>query len=157
MTGWRIGYAAGPVALIRAMSKVQGQSTSNPSHIAQVAAKQALSGPQDCVAEMREVFDQRRVRMLEMLRAINGVECPEPRGAFYAFPDLSAYVGRQGPDGVIEDDVALAGYLVQHGRIAVVPGSGFGAPGRVRLSYACSMSDIEQGLERMTGALGKLS
>jgi aspartate aminotransferase len=157
MTGWRIGYAAGPVALIRAMSKVQGQSTSNPSHIAQVAAKQALSGPQDCVAEMREVFDQRRVRMLEMLRAIDGVECPEPRGAFYAFPDLSAYVGRQGPDGVIEDDVALAGYLVQHGRIAVVPGSGFGAPGRVRLSYACSMSDIEQGLERMTGALGKLS
>ena len=157
MTGWRIGYAAGPATLIKAMSKIQSQSTSNPSHIAQVAAKQAVGGPQDCIAEMRAVFDQRRVRILELLRAIDGVECPEPRGAFYAFPDASAFVGREGPDGVIADDVALAAYLVEHGKVAVVPGSGFGAPGRLRLSYACSMENIEKGLARMTEALGALS
>lgn len=158
MTGWRIGYAAGPIELIRAMSKIQGQSTSNPSHIAQIAAKQAVSGPQECVAEMREVFDQRRRRMLELLRSIDGIECPEPRGAFYAFPDASAFVGRRTAKGeAIDDDVALASYLVEEGRIAVVPGSGFGAPGRLRLSYACSMEDIETGVGRLGEALGKLS
>ena len=158
MTGWRIGYAAGPIELIRAMSKIQGQSTSNPSHIAQVAAKQAISGPQECVAEMRAVFDQRRRRMLELLRAIDGIECPEPRGAFYAFPDASAFLGRRSVGGqVIDDDVALASYLVEEGRIAVVPGSGFGAPGRLRLSYACSMENIENGIARLAEALGNLS
>jgi aspartate aminotransferase len=157
MTGWRIGYATGPAALIKAMSMIQGQSTSNASHIAQVAAKQAVGGPQECVAEMREVFDQRRRRMLELLRAIPGVECPEPLGAFYAFPDLSAFIDKRTAAGTeLPDDVSLAGYLVDEGQIAVVPGSGFGAPGRVRLSYACSMEDIEKGLARMAEALGAL-
>jgi len=157
MTGWRIGYAAGPVELIRAMATIQGQSTSNPSHIAQVAALAALTGPQECVATMRAAFDQRRREMVARLRAIPGVSLHEPLGAFYCFPDLSAHVGRRAPSGAaIADDVALCNYLVEEGRVAVVPGSGFGAPGFVRLSYACSMDEIRNGLDRMGEALGRL-
>src|SRR5438477_506741 len=98
MTGWRIGYTAGPLPLIKAMAKIQGQSTSNPAHIAQIAALAALTGPQDCVAEMRAAFDQRRIAMVKLLRAIPGVSCREPKGAFYAFPDVSAYVGKKPPE-----------------------------------------------------------
>ncbi len=158
MTGWRIGYTAGPVELVKAMAKIQGQSTSGAAHIAQVAAVAALTGPQECVAEMRAAFDERRQAMVRLLRAIPGVECREPLGAFYAFPDLSAYVGRRTPAGnVLEDDVALASFLVEAGKIAIVPGSGFGAPGFARLSYACSMADIEKGLGRLRDALATLS
>ncbi len=157
MTGWRIGYAAGPPELIGAMAKIQGQSTSNASHIAQIAALAALSGPQECVAEMRAAFDTRRKEMVARLRAIDGVSCTEPAGAFYAFPDLSAYIGRKTSEGrTIEDDVALCDYLLTAGRIAIVPGTGFGAPGCARLSYACSMDDIRTGLDRMAEALGAL-
>ena len=157
MTGWRIGYAAGPVELVRAMGTIQGQSTSNPSHIAQVAALAALTGPQECVAEMRDAFDERRREMVARLRAMPGVSLHEPLGAFYCFPDLSAHVGRRAPSGAaIGDDVALCNYLVEEGRVAVVPGSGFGAPGFVRLSYACSMGEIRNGLDRMGEALGRL-
>jgi len=154
MTGWRIGYTAGPLPLIKAMAKIQGQSTSNAATVAQVAAVAALTGPQDCVAEMRAAFDQRRITMVKLLRAIPGVSCREPRGAFYAFPDLSFYLGKQSPDGhTIADDVALCDWLVEVGKVAVVPGSGFGAPGFVRLSYACSMQDIEAGVGRLGKAL----
>jgi aspartate aminotransferase len=157
MTGWRIGYAAGPIELIRAMGTIQGQSTSNPSHIAQVAAMAALTGPQDCVGVMRAAFDERRGEMVARLRAMPGVHLHEPRGAFYCFPDLSAHVGRRVPSGSpLVDDVALCNYLVEDGRVAVVPGSGFGAPGFVRLSYACSMDEIRNGLDRMGEALGRL-
>jgi aspartate aminotransferase len=107
---------------------------------------------------MRVQFDARRKRMVELLNDIPGVSCQEPKGAFYAFPDVSTYVGKKTADGkVIEDDVALAEYLVEVGNIALVPGSGFGCPGFARLSYACSMDDIEKGLARMKEALGKLS
>ncbi len=158
MTGWRIGYTAGPVELVKAIAKIQGQSTSGASHIAQVAAVAALTGPQECVAEMRAAFDERRKAMVRLLNAIPEVSCREPMGAFYAFPDVSAYVGRRTPAGnVLEDDVALASYLVEAGKIAIVPGSGFGAPGFARLSYACSMADIEKGLGRMGEALATLS
>jgi aspartate aminotransferase len=158
MTGWRIGYTAGPLPLIKAMAKVQGQSTSNPSHISQVAALAALTGPQDCVAEMRKAFDERRIAMVKLLRAIPGVQCREPRGAFYAFPDLSAFVGKKTPEGaILDDDVQLCDWLVEVGKVAVVPGSGFGAPGFVRLSYACSMQDIETGVGRLGKSLGTLS
>ena len=158
MTGWRIGYAAGPVELIRAMGTIQGQSTSNPTHVAQVAALAALTGPQECVAEMRAAFDERRREMVARLRAMPGVTLHEPLGAFYCFPDLSAHVGRRAPSGaVIADDVALCNYLVEEGRVAVVPGYGFGAPGFVRLSYACSMGEIRTGLDRMGEALGRLA
>lgn len=158
MTGWRIGYATGPAELIGAMSKIQSQSTSGASHAAQAAALTALTGPQDALGVMRETFDRRRRRMVELLRAIDGVTCPEPGGAFYCFPDASAYIGRRGPEGqTIGDDVALASYLVDHGKVAVVPGSAFGAPGCLRLSYACSMEDIENGVGRLGEALGRLS
>jgi aspartate aminotransferase len=157
MTGWRIGYAAGPAELIKAMSTIQGQSTSNPTHVAQVAALAALTGSQDCVARMREIFDGRRREMVSRLTAIPGVGLHEPRGAFYCFPDVSAHVGRRTPSGaVIADDVELCNYLLEEGRVAVVPGSGFGAPGFVRLSYACSMDDIRGGVDRMAEALGRL-
>jgi aspartate aminotransferase len=158
MTGWRIGYTAGPVPLIKAMAKIQGQATSNPTHIAQLAALAALTGPQDCVGEMRAAFNDRRLAIVKLLRAIPGVQCREPKGAFYAFPDVSAYVGKKSPEGhILDDDVQLCDWLVEVGKVAVVPGSGFGAPGFVRLSYACSMQDIEVGVGRMAKALATLS
>jgi aspartate aminotransferase len=157
MTGWRIGYTAGPLPLIKAMSKIQGQSTSNASHISQIAALAALTGPQDCVATMRAAFDQRRVEMVKLLRAIPGVSCREPKGAFYAFPDVSTFIGKKSPEGsILDDDVQLCDWLVEVGKVAVVPGSGFGAPGFVRLSYACSMSNIQDGVGRLAHALGSL-
>jgi aspartate aminotransferase len=157
MTGWRIGYAAGPQSLIKAMAKIQGQSTSGASHIAQVAAREALRGDQGCVAEMREAFDARRREMVALLRAIPGVACNEPLGAFYAFPDVSAFVGRSTRAGErIDSDVKLAEFLIEEAQVALVPGSGFGAPGFVRLSYACSMEDIRTGLARVKDALATL-
>ena len=161
MTGWRIGYTAVADAalapLVKAMAKIQGQSTSNPTHIAQIATIAALTGPQDCVATMRAAFDERRLAMVARLRAIPGVTCREPKGAFYAFPNVAAFVGKTTPEGkVLADDVALCDWLVDAGKVAVVPGSGFGAPGFVRLSYACSMANIEKGVDRLAQALGSL-
>jgi aspartate aminotransferase len=157
MTGWRIGYTAGPLPLIKAMAKVQGQSTSNPAHIAQIATLAALTGPQDCVETMRQAFDERRREMVKLLRQIPHVECREPRGAFYAFPDVSWYVGKRSPEGhILDDDVQLCDWLVEIGKVAVVPGSGFGAPGHVRLSYACGMEQIRDGVSRMARALAGL-
>ncbi len=161
MTGWRIGYTAtsGPTLrpLSKAMSKIQSQSTSNAAHIAQVATLAALTGPQDCVGTMRKAFDERRVEMVRMLRAIPGVACREPKGAFYAFPDLSAYVGKTTPDGkVLADDASLCDWVLDAGKVALVPGSGFGAPGFVRLSYATSMKTIQTGLERLAATLATL-
>jgi aspartate aminotransferase len=158
MTGWRIGYTAGPLPLIKAMAKIQGQSTSNPTNLAQTATLAALTGSQDCVQMMRKAFDERRVEMMKLLRAIPNVKCREPKGAFYAFPDLSAYIGKKSPEGhILDDDVQLCDWLVEIGKVAVVPGSGFGAPGFVRLSYACSMQDIEVGVGRLGKALATLS
>jgi aspartate aminotransferase len=157
MTGWRLGYTCGPRALIAAMATLQGQSTSNPTSIAQAAGVAALEGPQEPVEEMRKEFDRRRQKIVALLGAIPGVACFDPRGAFYAFPDVSAYVGRAPKNGVpLEDDVALCDYLLDVGRVAVVPGSGFGAPGYVRLSYATSMENITRGVERMAEALAAL-
>ncbi len=157
MTGWRIGYAAGPLSIIKAMSKIQGQSTSNPTHIAQTATLAALTGPQDCVETMRKAFDERRIEMVKLLRGIPGVDCREPKGAFYAFPNVSAHVGKTAPNGTkLADDVALCDWLVEEARVAVVPGSGFGAPGHVRLSYACSMANIKEGVRRLHEALVSL-
>ncbi len=158
MTGWRIGYTAGPIELIKAMSKIQGQSTSGATHIAQYAALAALEGPQDCVAEMRAAFDQRRLEIVERLRAVPGVKCQEPLGAFYVFPDFSAFLGKKTPEGkTLDDDVALCGYLVEEGKVAVVPGSAFGAPGFLRFSYACSLEDVKRGVERVKTTLARLT
>jgi len=161
MTGWRIGYTATTAALaplIKAMSKIQGQSTSNATHAAQIATFAALTGTQEPVETMRKAFDERRVEMVKLLRAIPDVQCREPKGAFYAFPDISAYVGKTTPDGKkLATDVELCDWLVDVGRVAVVPGSGFGAPGHVRLSYACSMPNIIEGVGRLGRALGTLT
>jgi aspartate aminotransferase len=157
MTGWRIGYTTGPSELIKGMNTMQSQATSGAAHIAQIAAAAALTGPQECVAQMRAAFDERRVEIVRRLRAIPGASCREPLGAFYAFPDLSAFIGRRTPSGTaIADDVALCGFLLETGKVAVVPGSGFGAPGFVRLSYACAMADIVKGVDRIGEALGQL-
>ena len=160
MTGWRIGYTAVTAKLaplIKAMSTIQGQSTSNPAHIAQVATLAALTGPQDCVEVMRKAFDERRIAMVKLLRAIPHVECREPKGAFYAFPDLGAYLGKTTPEGKrLAADAELCDWLLDTCGVAVVPGSGFGAPGHVRLSYACSMQSIQDGVTRLGAALATL-
>ena len=139
------------------MSTLQGQSTSNVTSIAQAAAIAALEGPQEPVETMRKEFDRRRETMVARLREIPGVTCLDPQGAFYAFPDVSTYVGRKTDKGqVLSDDVALCDYLLDAGKVAVVPGSGFGAPGFARLSYATSMDNITKGLDRMAETLSKL-
>jgi aspartate aminotransferase len=158
MTGWRLGYTCGPKGLIDAMNTLQGQSTSNVTSIAQAAAIAALEGTQQPVEDMRVEFDKRRQRIVALLRAIPGVTCYDPEGAFYAFPNVAAYVGKSTKDGkVIKDDVALCEHLLDVGKVAVVPGSGFGAPGYVRLSYATSMKNIEEGVKRIAETLASLS
>jgi len=152
MTGWRIGFFGGPKELVQAMDTLQGQSTTNATHIAQIAALAALTGPDAPIEAMRVEFDRRRQRMVELLRAIPGVKLAEPKGAFYAFPDVSHYVR-----GAIKDDVALAEHILEKGRVAVVPGTGFLAPGFLRLSYATSMQNIEAGVGRMAEALALLA
>jgi aspartate aminotransferase len=148
MTGWRIGFCAGPKELVKAMDTLQGQSTTNPTAIAQAAALAAITGPLDTVNAMHAEFDRRRRAMVERLRAIPNVKLVEPEGAFYCFPDFSAYFKG--------DDIALADFLLEKGRVAVVPGSGFFAPGFLRLSYATSMALVEEGTARIAKALSDL-
>ncbi len=157
MTGWRLGFAAAPAEVIRAMTTLQSQSTSNPSSITQAAAVAALTGPQECVAVMAREFARRRKVVVERLRAIPGVRTTMPEGAFYVFPDVSAYFGRTGPDGRIASANDLATYLLQHAEVATVPGEGFGAPAHIRISYAAPVSALEDGIARIARALGELS
>jgi aspartate aminotransferase len=144
--------------IIAGMSTLQGQSTTNAASVSQAAALAAVTGPDDDLDRMRLEFDRRRLIMLDGLRAIPGVTCVEPKGAFYAFPDVTAFLGRSTPSGRrIDDDLALSEYLLDEARVAVVPGSAFFAPGFVRLSYATSQANIEKALARMATALGKLT
>ena len=158
MTGWRIGFCAGPRPLIEAMTTIQGQSTTNPTAIAQAAALAAITGPQDVVESMRQEFDRRRRVMIDRLRAIPGLALVhEPEGAFYCFPDLRAFIGRSPAGGApIGDDLALANHILDRGRVALVPGSGFLAPGFARLSYAASLDVVEEGCRRLGAALAEL-
>jgi aspartate aminotransferase len=157
MTGWRVGFAMAPPPVIEAMDTLQGQSTTNAAAVSQAAALAAIEGSTDEVEKMRQAFDSRRKYMVQALRAIPGVKCVEPKGAFYAFPDLSAFNGKQTPSGkIIDGDPSLCDYLIEEARVAVVPGSAFYAPGFVRLSYATSQANIEKGVARMGEALGKL-
>jgi len=156
MTGWRIGYTAAPVELVKAMTALQSQSTSNPTSIAQAAAAAALTGPQDSVAAMAKEFLARRDLVVERLRAIPGVQTTVPEGAFYIFPDVSAHFGKRGPDGPVRTANDLATYLLRHAGVAVVPGEGFGAPAHVRISYAAKRSALEDGLARIGRALSAL-
>ncbi|MGD9391159.1 MAG: pyridoxal phosphate-dependent aminotransferase [Thioalkalispiraceae bacterium] len=146
MTGWRIGYAAGPAELIKAMKKIQSQSTSNPTSISQVAATAALNGDQSCVAEMLKAFKARHDLVIDGLNTINGFHCLRGDGTFYAFPDVRGLIARL--DG-IETDVQLAEYLLEKAEIALVPGSAFGLEGHLRLSFATSTENLETALERL--------
>jgi aspartate aminotransferase len=157
MTGWRIGYAAGPKPLLTAMANIQSQSTSNPCSISQKAAVAALKlgGP---FTEMMVVeFDRRRKVMVQRLNAIPGVSCRMPGGAFYAFPNIGGVLGRTGPNGPVASPQALANYLLKEAHVAVVPGEPFGSQQHIRLSYATSMDTITKGLDRIAAAFGKLT
>jgi aspartate aminotransferase len=160
MTGWRIGYAAGPRALIRAMTDVQSQVTSNPSSVAQWAAVEALSGPQDEVAKMAGEFDRRRRLIIGGLNALPGVSCVMPKGAFYAFANVSGLFGRTWTHGdtrtTLKGSLDVTGFLLEAARVAVVPGLDFGSDAHVRFSYATSDALISEGLARMKAAIATI-
>ncbi|SDE73364.1 aspartate aminotransferase [Variovorax sp. CF079] len=157
MTGWRVGYGCGPLALIDAMTKIQMQVNSHTSSISQAAAAAALEGPQDELERRRAIFQGRRDLLLARFGTIPGLRTPKPEGAFYLFPDCRHFMGQSTPDGtLLADDVALSSYLLDEG-VSVVPGSGFGMPGFLRLSYATSDEMLRLAAERIACALGKLS
>ncbi len=156
MTGWRIGYAAGPRPLIEAMAAIQSQSTSNPTSIAQRAAVEALRGPQDFTEMMVKCFDARRRLMVDGLNRITGIRCLLPQGAFYTFPNISGVLGRQRPSGAVRTAADLAAYLLEEARVATVSGEPFGSGDHLRLSYATSEENIRKGLDRIADALSKL-
>jgi aspartate aminotransferase len=157
MTGWRIGYGAGPRDLIRAMTDVQSQVTSNPSSIAQWAAVEALAGPQDDVVKMAAEFDRRRRLIVQGLNALPGVRCVMPKGAFYAFANVSGLFGkRSGSTGKLAGSADVAEFLLDAAQVAVVPGADFGSDAHVRLSYATSTELIREGLARMDAAIRTL-
>jgi aspartate aminotransferase len=156
MTGWRIGYTAGPAELIKVMTSIQSQSTSNPTSIAQKAAVRALSGPQEPVDEMVQVFQQRRDLIVQRLNAIDGVSCFNPQGAFYVFPNFSSWLGRTDETQRLSNSVELADYLLTNAQVALVPGVSFGAEGYERLSFATSTENIEKGLNRIEETLPNL-
>jgi len=153
MTGWRIGYCAGPAAIIAAMDNIQSQSTSNPTSISQVAAEMALNGDQACIQPMLAAFRERHRFVVDGLNAIPGVQCVDSGGAFYAFPDVRAAITRLHAAGKLKvaNDLALTEYLLEHG-VAVVPGSAFGAEGYIRLSFATSMANLEAAISRISKA-----
>jgi aspartate aminotransferase len=152
MTGWRVGWMAGPADVIKAATNLQSHLSSNVCNVAQRAALEAVSGPLDAVAEMRAAFDRRRRSIVELLSAIPGVRCPTPRGAFYAYPAVQELIGKELRGSRIDDTVGLAAAILEHAEVAVVPGEAFGTPGFLRLSYALADDDLRTGVERM-GAL----
>jgi len=152
MTGWRLGYALGPGPVIAAMQKLQSQSTSNPTSIVQKAAVAALNGPQDCVLEMRQDYIKLRDKVVAGLRAIPGLTCAAPNGAFYAYPNVSHYFGRGGMESASD----AARKLLHEAHVVVVPGEAFGTQEHVRMSYAVAEQNLERGLERMRTFFAKL-
>ena len=156
MTGWRIGYAAGPKPIIKAMTDVQSQVTSNPTSVAQWAAVEALGGPQDEVAKMVGEFDRRRRVIVDALNAIPGVRCVMPKGAFYAFPNISALFGKRSRGGVLRGSADVCAFLLDEARIATVAGVDFGSDAHIRLSYATGLDTIKEGLRRMDAAVRTL-
>jgi aspartate aminotransferase len=156
MTGWRVGYTAGPREIIRAMDGLQSQVTSNPTSIAQRAAVAALVGSQEPTRRMREEFDRRRRFIVERLTAMAGVTCLNPQGAFYVFPNVSGTYGRRHGERSVTNSTEFAAYLLDAARIAVVPGVEFGSDAHIRISYATSMHNIEKGMDRMAVAIRQL-
>jgi aspartate aminotransferase len=156
MTGWRIGYAAGPRDVVRAMADFQSQCTSNPATVSQWAAIEALTGPQDDVAKMVGEFDRRRRVIIEGLNRIPGFRCAMPQGAFYAFPDVSGLFGRRWGERSLRSSTDVTAFLLDEARVAVVPGADFGSDRHVRLSYATSLDSIREGLSRIEAACARL-
>ncbi len=156
MTGWRIGYAAGPADIIKAMGTIQSQVTSNPTSIAQKAAVAALLGPHDDLITMVIEFDRRRRYLLSRLHTISGITCTNPEGAFYLFPNVSSFYGAVANGGPIRNSAEMAAYLLKTANVVTVPGSEFGSDAHLRLSYATSMDSIRKGAERIEHALGAL-
>jgi aspartate aminotransferase len=149
MTGWRIGFAAGPTDIIKAMKKLQSQSTSNPCSISQAAAEAALKGDQNCLNTMLTKFKERHDYLIPALNAIDGIECRPADGAFYAFPDVTKLIAKLG----LSDDVALTEFLLENAEVAVVPGSAFGIPGCIRLSSATSLETLKTAIKRIQAAV----
>jgi aspartate aminotransferase len=154
MTGWRVGWSISSVELAKGMNKLQSQSTSNVCNVAQIAAVEALGGPQDSVADMRAAFDRRRKLAVARLSAIDGIEVVEPEGAFYVFPSFEGVLGREVGGREVRTTLELAEVLLEQAKVAVVPGEAFGSPGYARLSYALSDADIEEGIGRIADVLG---
>lgn len=150
MTGWRIGYAAGPSEIIQAMKKIQSQSTSNPTSISQVAAEAALNGDQSCVKSMVVEFNERHDYVVEALNKLNGVSCLPTHGTFYVFPDFTAVINKM---DIVDNDLSLGEFLIEKAGVALVPGSAFGCPGHVRISIATSMKNLTNALERIKNVL----
>ena len=157
MTGWRVGYGAGPPDLISMIGKIQSQETTHTSSISQHAAVEALAGPQDSVEVMRRAFKERRDVIVEGLNAIQGISCRKPQGAFYVFPDVSALIALSASSHGIRNDVDLCDYLLDAARVAAVPGTGFGTKGHIRLAYATSMDLIQDALGRIARAARALA
>jgi aspartate aminotransferase len=156
MTGWRIGYAAGPKEIIQAMSNLQSHSTSNPTSISQKAALEAIKGPQESVKEMVRAFVERRDYMVKRLNSIEGIRCLMPEGAFYAFPNISELLGKKCDGREIKDSFSLAELLLTEAKVAVVPGAAFGDDNYIRLSYATSMENIVKGMNRIEEFVKKI-
>jgi len=157
MTGWRIGYTAGNADVIKAMTKLQGQSTSNPSSISQKAAVEAFLAPRAIVTDMVKEFARRMEFVVGELNAIPGVSCFRPRGAFYVFPDVSAHFGKSFGGKKLADSAAIAEFLLEEGKVAAVSGAPFGAEGHIRISFATSMENLKKATSRIREALAKLS
>lgn len=158
MTGWRLGYGAGPAELIRNMNAVQGQATSGASSISQAAATAALNGPQEIVVERKDAFDRRRLRIVAKLNECDGVDCPTPDGAFYVFPSCIGTFGKRTPEGKrLETDADFCAYLLDREGVAVVPGRAFGCPGHFRISYAYAQTDLDEACARIKRACGELT
>ena len=157
MTGWRVGYAAGPESLIKAMNKVQSQSTTHTSSVSQYAAIAALNGPQDFIAKHNKVFQERRDLVVSMLNKATGISCTTPEGAFYVYPSCAGMIGRKTPQGqVLENDTDVVGYLLESEGVAVVQGAAFGQSPHFRISYATSTAALEAACERIQRACGAL-
>jgi aspartate aminotransferase len=157
MTGWRLGYAAGPAAVIQAMDGLQGQMTSNPTSFAQRGAVAALLGSQESTKRMREEFAKRRRYIVDRLRGMPGIRCHSPEGAFYVFPNVSGLYGKRYGAKTIVNSTEFTTFLLDAARIAVVPGVEFGSDSHIRISYATSMANIEKGMDRMAEAVAALA
>ena len=157
MTGWRVGWAVGPKEINAAAASIQSHSTSDPSPFALAGALAALEGPQESAARMAAEFDRRREFIVGRLQAMPGVNLVRPRGAFYVFPDVSALMGRGRAERKIENSVDMAGFLLDEGKVAVVPGGPFGSEKHIRLSYAASMADLQEGAARLARCFGLLA